>query len=347
MQESKSRELCAFKAPGSLATAGPPPIIAVAGCTAAFAWDEFFAGQISNEHTRTAYLRAVRRFLAWCEEHELPLKKIEPGHVGRYFSEFRSSIPTKKLAMSAIRGLFDVLVLRHVVILNPALSVRTERYSAVEGRTPLITVEQASRLLASIHGDAIVDFRDRAVLATLIYTAARAGAVAGLQHCNFVDEGSQYVLHFAEKGGKARTIPVQHRLQKILKDYWQAAAFNSAEHDGPLFGTLHRKKRKLTDRPMSGIDICRMVKRRLKAAGLPTGISPHSFRSCVATDLLSQSTPLEDVQYLLGHSDARTTRLYDRRQKQVTRSIVEKISVTPDQNLTNFASSEEQSLADW
>jgi hypothetical protein len=28
----------------------------------------------------------------------------------------------------------------------------------------------------------------------------------------------------------------------------------------------------------------------------------------------------DDVQYLLGHADGRTTRLYDRRQKQVTRN---------------------------
>jgi len=37
--------------------------------------------------------------------------------------------------------------------------------------------------------------------------------------------------------------------------------------------------------------------------------------------------PLEDVQYLAGHRDPRSTRLYDRRQKQVTRNIVERISV--------------------
>jgi hypothetical protein len=37
--------------------------------------------------------------------------------------------------------------------------------------------------------------------------------------------------------------------------------------------------------------------------------------------------PLEDVQDLAGHADPRTTRLYDRCQKQVTRNIVERISV--------------------
>jgi hypothetical protein len=33
------------------------------------------------------------------------------------------------------------------------------------------------------------------------------------------------------------------------------------------------------------------------------------------------------VQYLLGHSDSRVTKLYDRRRRQLTRNIVERISV--------------------
>jgi site-specific recombinase XerD len=45
------------------------------------------------------------------------------------------------------------------------------------------------------------------------------------------------------------------------------------------------------------------------------------------TDLLEQNVPLEDVQHLAGHSDPRTTRLYDRRRKKVTRNIVERISI--------------------
>jgi site-specific recombinase XerD len=70
-----------------------------------------------------------------------------------------------------------------------------------------------------------------------------------------------------------------------------------------------------------------MVKRRLKDAVLSDRISPHSFRVAVATDLLKQEVPLEQVQYLLGHADARTTKLYDRRQQRITRNIVERISV--------------------
>ena len=79
---------------------------------------------------------------------------------------------------------------------------------------------------------------------------------------------------------------------------------------------------------MTGIDICRMTKRRLKTAGLPGHFSPHSFRVTTVTDLLEQDVSLEEVQYLAGHSDPRTTRIYDRPRRKLTRNIVERISLS-------------------
>ena len=84
---------------------------------------------------------------------------------------------------------------------------------------------------------------------------------------------------------------------------------------------------KLTERALSPIDICRMVKRRLKSAGLLLRDSPHSFRAADITDLLGHAAQLKDVQQLTGHVDPRTTRLYDRRQQRVTRNIVERIPI--------------------
>jgi integrase len=76
-----------------------------------------------------------------------------------------------------------------------------------------------------------------------------------------------------------------------------------------------------------GDDIYRMMKRRLKDFDLPLLYSPHSFRVTTITDLLTQNVPREDVQHLAGHADARTTGLYDRRKKKISRNIVERISV--------------------
>jgi site-specific recombinase XerD len=63
----------------------------------------------------------------------------------------------------------------------------------------------------------------------------------------------------------------------------------------------------------------------INAAKLPIQTSPHSFRVSTLTDLLESGAELSDVQHFAGHADARTTKLYDRRQEKITRNLVERI----------------------
>jgi integrase/recombinase XerD len=313
-----------------------PALIEAAGPAATFVWDEFFTAGIRNPHTRRAYTHAVRRFLTWAESQGYELARLTPGQVGGYLDSLPGAIPTKKQHLAALKGFFDALVLRHVVILNPAASVRAERYTVVEGKTPEITVEHARSLLRSIRvsyetksGEQpnVVGLRDRAVIGILIYTAARIGAVASLKRGSLAHDGSQWSLRFTEKGGKSREIPLRHDLQLMVLDYLEAAGLFGAGKDTPLFPSAIGKTRQLSAQTATPGDLGRMVKRRMKDAGLPQRLSPHSFRVTAITDLLNQGVPLEDVQHLAGHSDTRTTRLYDRRQKVVTRNVVERISV--------------------
>jgi len=173
----------------------------------------------------------------------------------------------------------------------------------------------------------MVSLRDRAVVATLIYTAARAGAVATLRRGSLYQASDQWMLHFDEKGGKSREIPVRHDLEQMLLEYIDTAGLREAPKETPLFRTAYKNTGQLTENAMYVVDVCRMVKRRLKGAGLENRLSPHSFRVTTITDLLEQGVPLEDVQRLAGHADPRTTRLYDRRHKNITRNIVERISI--------------------
>ncbi len=57
------------------------------------------------------------------------------------------------------------------------------------------------------------------MLAVLIDTAARVGAVAKLTVKNFEHDGTQCKLRFEEKGGKTREIPVRHDLEQLLLAY--------------------------------------------------------------------------------------------------------------------------------
>jgi len=95
-----------------------------AGQAAVFAAEEFFDGTIRNENTRRAYRHAVNQFLAWCEQRELELVRIAPRDVGQYLTSLakkKTSIATRKQHLAALRHFFDGMVMRHAIILNPAL----------------------------------------------------------------------------------------------------------------------------------------------------------------------------------------------------------------------------------
>ena len=304
-----------------------PALVERGGAASRFAWDEFFYAEHHNPHTQKAYMAAVKRFLAWCEGQGVELPTITPGMVGQYLVGLGGSAAKRNLHLSALRGFFDRLVNRHVVVLNPAASVKGVKDTVMEGKTPEITIDQARTLLASIDTGDVVGLRDRAILATLAYTACRGGAAAKLRLQDFQCDGTQYVLRFQEKGGKSREIPVRHDLEGFIRAYLDAAGIADEAKDSPLFRAGNGRTRRLTANAMSSKVICELVKRRLKDAGLPSRLSPHSFRVTTITDLLTQGVPLEDVQYLAGHAEPRTTGLYDRRQKKVTRNIVERISI--------------------
>lgn len=305
-----------------------PEIVLRAGSSARFAWEEFFHAKIRSEHTRRAYLRAVRKFMEWSEARGIELQLISPADVGQFMDSLTLAVASKKQVLAAIRHFFDGLVTRHAIALNPALSVRGERYSVIEGKTPEITVKQARKLLQSIDTTDVVGLRDKSIIAVLVYTAARVGAVSKLRVRDLYDSGDQYCLHFDDKGGKSREIPVRHDLQLLLFQYLMSVdTLLGTDDSRPLFVTTIGKTKSVTNTAMTSNDIGRMVKRRMAAAGLPKRLSPHSFRVTTITDLLEQGVPLEDVQNLAGHADPRTTRLYDRRSKKVTRNIVERISV--------------------
>jgi integrase len=63
--------------------------------------------------------------------------------------------------------------------------------------------------------------------------------------------------------------------------------------DRPFFRSTHGKTKRLTGNPLTTKDVSRMVKQQLKDAGLPSRLSPHSFRVTGITDLLTQGVPLD------------------------------------------------------
>jgi integrase/recombinase XerD len=163
----------------------------------------------------------------------------------------------------------------------------------MEGKTPEIMLEQARTLMQMVDTSQVVGLRDKAILAVLAYTLVRAGAVAKLRLGDFQHDGTQYVLRFSEKGGKSREILVRHDLEGYIRAYLDAAGIAGENKDRPLFRSTLGTSKRLTGNPLTGNYVLRMMKRRLKDAGLPLRLSPHSFRVTGITDLLEQGMPLD------------------------------------------------------
>src|SRR6266566_6528496 len=84
---------------------GVPVLIADAGDQAVRRFLEFFAATIRNPNTRMAYYRAVLRFCAWCDHHQLDeLTAIEPLHVAAYIEGLQHAYtkPSVKQHLAAL-----------------------------------------------------------------------------------------------------------------------------------------------------------------------------------------------------------------------------------------------------
>lgn len=318
-----------MKAETLLAGAGDPlvpSLIAMEGKRATDCYVEFFTAQIRNPNTRAAYARAAGRFLAWCEPHRLGLTAIRPVHVAAWVEQQgrEHSAPTVKQQFAAVRMLFDWLVVGQVVPHNPAASVRGPKHSTSKGKTRMPTRDEAKALLAAIPTDSLVGLRDRALVATLLFTFARVSAALAMRVEDYYPVGKRWWVRLHEKGGKHHEMPAHHTLQEYLDAYVETAGI-IGDRKGPLFRSAEGHTGRLTDRPMNRADAYRMIGRRAAMADVATRIGCHSWRARGITAYLENGGLLEHAQQMAAHASAKTTKLYDRRGESISLDEVERI----------------------
>jgi site-specific recombinase XerC len=289
-----------------------PSLIANAGANASHRCLEFFAASISNPGTRAAYAQAVNQFCRFCTANGVELHQVTPIVVAGYLQQARRELcdPTVKLHLSALRMLFDYLVLGHIIAINPAASVRGPKHVVKVGKTPVLDRSDARRLLDSIETDTIIGLRDRALIGVMIFSFARISAALGMNIGDFYPQGRQMWFRLHEKGGKFHEVPAHRQAVEYLDDYL-AATQRQNSPKLPLFCSISRQGT-LTESRLHRSDALKMVKARAAAIGLPTTIRCHTFRATGITAYLENGGSLEHAQRIAAHESARTTRLYDR-----------------------------------
>jgi integrase/recombinase XerD len=276
------------------------------------------------ENTRLAYGRDLINFAVYCKTQHISTL----GDIGAklIYSYLRILSKEKKAETTISRAIVAVKMLLRFGVLTGQVS---EDFTAIIEspkrwqKLPVVcSKEKVIDLLDTPTEDDPFYLRDKAVLEMLYATGMRASEVANLKvsDLNF----SIGYLRCLGKGQRERIIPVGKVAIEVTKLYLQDLRPNLAKSWSLEFLFLSR-----TGRPMSRIDIWRMVKRYARRAGMPAKMTVHTLRHCFASHLLSGGADLRSLQEMLGHVDIATTQIYTHVDQDRLRSIHKKYHPRP------------------
>ncbi len=271
------------------------------------------------ENTILAYGRDLKGFLEYCKSANVArLDQIQPVVIRefmRVLTQDRKSEGSIKRALVAIR-----MFLRYAKIIG---LIEDDFTGILESpklwqRLPTVCNKQhVLKLLSAPQPEEPFYLRDKAMLELLYATGVRAGELAGLKNSDLnLDIG---YLRCLGKGNKERVIPIGKVAIAATVEYLTKLrpALNKAFSGDFLL--LSR-----TGRPMSRIEVWRLVKKYAIRAGMPGTLTAHTLRHCFATHLLAGGADLRSVQEMLGHVDIATTQIYTHVDQERLREIHKK-----------------------
>lgn len=165
--------------------------------------------------------------------------------------------------------------------------------------------------------------RDAAIIAIGLGCGLRRTEIAELEISN-IDHDNQ-LLRVCGKGNKERIVGLNCTVLDYL-DHW--LKFRGTSGSAYCFTPIGKKSKILTSRHLNDETIYLIVhSRSLKAIG--RAVSTHDLRRAYASHMLDKHVDLNTLRLLLGHSDIRTTQIYDRRDELARIISARKISVLP------------------
>ena len=275
-------------------------------------------------NTILAYRRDLARFAQFCldqrltsPEHITPV--ILQAYARRlYLEQLASATIARHLV--ALRMFFRYHVLTGLTLRDVCAVLETPKtWQRIPG---VLNRQRTNQLLDSIDPQHPMAPRDRALLELLYATGMRASEVAELK---IPDINFQVgYLRCIGKGRRERIVPVHNLALDTLRQYLDTLRPQLARN--PDTGHLFLSR---TGRPLSRVDVWRIVRHAAHAAGITGRLTPHTLRHCFGSHLLQGGADLRTVQEILGHADVTTTQIYTHVDHDHLRSVHRKYHPRP------------------
>lgn len=263
--------------------------------------------------------KATRDTLPWHELHVEHVRAIRAQLVQAYKPR------TVNRMMSALRG-----VLRASWELGQLGTDDYQKMIHVKGlkTTDLppagraVPIDEVRAVLSAImNQDPPKSWRDQALIIAMFAGGLRRQEASALNTANY-DVATGELRVQRGKGGKFRTTHLAEGYRPWVTPW---AQFQRDRGCVPMFVRWNKDQGPTTAQlSPSGVDY--VLGEIVELAGI-ADLTPHDLRRTFATDLLENGADILIVQKLMGHSDVKTTSIYDRRGEKSKRAAVEKLPI--------------------
>lgn len=267
-------------------------------------------------NTREAYMRDVRKLLAYLAESGVRLRDVTADTLRYFIGELHDlGIAERSQAriVSGMRSFFRFLSLEDY--LNPDPTELLESPKTGLHLPEVLTLPEIDAMISAINPNKAEASRDRAMMEVLYGCGLRVSELVGLEISKiYADEG---YLVVRGKGSKERMVPMSEVSVSALEDYFEDRALLDVKPGCENIVFLNRRGRKLTRER-----IFQIVKQLAEDAGIRKNISPHTLRHSFATHLLEGGANLRAIQQMLGHETIATTQIYIHLDRSTLRSDI-------------------------
>lgn len=281
-----------------------------------------FARQSKAENTLRGYQSDWRDFCKWCEAHTLCPLPANPEAVAEYIAECaqRLKVGSIQRRLNSIAEAHKAMGLEsptHTAsVRNTLKGIRRVKGTAPAQKSAALTDD--IRAMAEATAAGIIGVRDRALILLGFAGAFRRSELVTLDaaDCLFSRDGLTITLRRSktDQDGQGRKLGIPYASNpetcpvRLVQAWLEQAAIN----DGPLFRSINRHG-KVQAKPLSGIDVARIVKKLATRAGLDAAkYAGHSLRAGHATSAAIAGASERSIMTQTGHRSVQIVRRYIR-----------------------------------
>jgi integrase/recombinase XerD len=269
----------------------------------------------NSKRSRQTYQIATRQFISFLKiKTPEELRTITHAHIiafKNHLQENEQSPKTVNNRLSALSSLFNHLIEHQVVTINPVQSVKRMRINTDRVEAKVLTPFEARKMIKAPDLSKDRGLRDQAILGILFFTGCRVSELCKLKVKDFYEEQGFGILDFVIKGGKRNRLAVNQELQIFLKAYLEKSG-HMDDKNAPLILPVAKNKNLEQMRFISSRQVQRLWKNYADKTNIQ-GTTPHSARATFITQALENNCSLDAVQKSVGHSQIKTTQMYDKR----------------------------------